>query len=76
MKSLLIRNIDEKTIRLLKRMAQSHHRSLQGEISFLLEQAVKRIPIVDSEIELNLTLVNSNSESKWSREEIYGNKSR
>ncbi len=41
MSQLLIRNLNPTTVDCLKNMAQMHHRSLQGEIQFILEQAAK-----------------------------------
>lgn len=41
MSQLLIRNLSRETINCLKNMAKAHHRSLQGEIQFILEQVTK-----------------------------------
>jgi plasmid stability protein len=38
MAQLLVRNIDPETIDCLKNRAKLHHRSLQGEIKFILEE--------------------------------------
>lgn len=45
MTELLVRNIDTKTLDSLKNRAKRHHRSLQGEIKFILEEAAN-IPII------------------------------
>jgi antitoxin FitA len=39
MTQLLIRNVKTETIRRLKRQAKQHHRSLQGELQFIVETA-------------------------------------
>lgn len=42
MAQLLIRNLDEETIRNLKERARRQNRSLQGEVKFILEEYAKR----------------------------------
>ena len=39
MSQLLVRNIDPETLDSLKKRAKLHHRSLQGEIKFILVEA-------------------------------------
>jgi plasmid stability protein len=39
MTQLLVRNIDTETLDCLKNRAKRHHRTLQGEIKFILEEA-------------------------------------
>lgn len=41
MSQLLIRNLEEETIELLKNQAKLHNRSLQGEVKQILEESVK-----------------------------------
>jgi len=41
MPQLLIRDIDAETIKRLKLRALQHHRSLQGELKFIVETATK-----------------------------------
>lgn len=41
MSQLLIRNLEEETIELLKNQAKLHNRSLQGEVKQILEEHVK-----------------------------------
>ena len=41
MSQLLIRNLEEETIELLKKQAKLHNRSLQGEVKQILEENVK-----------------------------------
>jgi plasmid stability protein len=42
MPQLLIRNLDEETIRSLKERAKRHSRSLQGEVKLILEEYASR----------------------------------
>ena len=42
MPQLLIRNLEEQTITVLKERARRHNRSLQGEVKLILEEAVIR----------------------------------
>jgi plasmid stability protein len=41
MPQLLIRNLSAQTVMHLKAKAKSHHRSLQGEVKFIVESAAK-----------------------------------
>lgn len=41
MSQLLIRNLDSHVMNQLKKIAKLHHRSLQGEIKFILERVTK-----------------------------------
>ena len=70
MKSLHIRDISEETLERLKQRAAMHHRSLQGEIHRLLEEAVK-IPLPGDEIDFQLNTVGVGGDHLWNREEIY-----
>lgn len=41
MAQILIRNLDKSLVDRLKVLAKAHNRSLQGEVKFILEEAVK-----------------------------------
>ena len=72
MTSIHIRDVAPETLQALKRLARSHHRSLQGELHAILERAAKMAP-PDSEVRaLNLVTVNTGHTTSWSRDEIYG----
>lgn len=43
MSQLLIRNVKTETIKRLKKRARQHHRSLQGELQFIVEAAASTI---------------------------------
>jgi len=75
MKSLNIRNLPLETLSALKRLAESHHRSLQGEIHFILEQAARMAPPEQLQ-PLSLVTVRTGRTSTWNREEIYGDSGR
>jgi plasmid stability protein len=76
MKSLHIRNVEPQTIERLKRLARSHNRSLQGELRDILNRAA-RVPLEDyAEESLDLVTVNTETQSRWTREEIYGDQPR
>ena len=70
MKSLHIRDVPEPTIARLKRRALVHHRSLQGELIFVLEEAAKQIPH-EEPAEFSLNTVKTKGAQNWSREVIY-----
>jgi plasmid stability protein len=70
MKSLHIRDVAETTIERLKRLASRHHRSLQGELQVLLEEAAKQADADDTS-EFVLHTVRTQGNQDWSREGIY-----
>lgn len=70
MKSLHIRDLPELVVERLKRRAQSHHRSLQGELHHVLTEAAK-LPLPDDSEDLALKTVRSTGGQDWSRESIY-----
>ena len=76
MSSIHIRDINEKTLASLKRLAKQHHRSLQGELHYILENASKLDIEPDFYEELDLVTVSSQTGSNWSREDIYDDNGR
>ena len=70
MKSLHIRDVPEQTIDRLKRRASKHHRSLQGELLALLEEAARQA-VLDDSPEFTLHTVRTQGAQNWSREGIY-----
>ena len=76
MKSLHIRNIDEKTLECLKRLARNHQRSLQGELRTILTNAARMAPPDPGNNEPKLITVKTGVKATWSRKEIYENHSR
>ena len=56
----------------MKRLARSHHRSLQGELRIILEHAAEMAPPNVATDELKLVTVRTGYTGSWSREEIYG----
>ena len=71
MKSLHIRDVDPNTLAALKRLAKSHHRSLQGELHTILERAARTAPPEQLEVMSWITVETGRSTSTWSRSEIY-----
>ena len=76
MHSILIRNVPPTTLRALKRLARSHHRSLQGELRVILDRAAELAPADDNAGPLKLVTVKTKGSTSWSREEIYGDDGR
>ncbi len=70
MKSLHIRGVPEPTIDRLKRRAARHHRSLQGELLALLEEAAQQFSADDEEA-FELLTVKTGRRQPWTRGEIY-----
>ena len=78
MSSLLIRDIPDKTLKALKRRAARHHRSLQKEIAFLLEESARMTPEgMDPEPrQLRLKTVNTKNTAPWKRSDLYADDGR
>ena len=76
MSSILIRDIDDQTLSALKNLAERHHRSLQGELHYILEQASKleKGDLINDE--LDLITVHTGHSGTWNREAIYENDGR
>ena len=56
----------------MKRLARSHHRSLQGELHTILERAAKMAPPDEDVRSLNLVTVKTGHTTLWNRDEFYG----
>ena len=76
MNSILIRNVPPTTMRALKLLAPSHHRSLQGELRVILDRAAKLAPADDNAGPLKLVTVKTDGSTSWSRKETYGDDGR
>ena len=72
MNAVHITQIPPETIGALKRLARSHHRSLQGELRAILERAARMAPPEGAAPEFKLVTVRTGRAGSWSREEIYG----
>lgn len=72
MSSIHIREVEPATLAALKRLARSHHRSLQGELRFILDQAARLAPLEDNTHTLDLVTVRTGLATSWSRDDIYG----
>ena len=70
MKSLHIRGVPETTIERLKQRAARHHRSLQGELQALLEDAARHA-VPESSPNFEIKKVRTQGGQNWSREVIY-----
>ena len=56
----------------LKRLAQTNHRSLQGELKAILERAARMAPNMSDGPELPLITAHTGGISSWRREDLYG----
>ena len=72
MTSIHIRHVVPATLHPLKRLARSHHRSLQGELHAILERAAMLAPRVEAVRTLNLVTSRTGRKSSWSRDDVYG----
>lgn len=76
MKSLHIRDVDERVLGRLRRLAQAHHRSVQAEVRSILEDAARFAPDEDADTPLDLVTVETGRSDSWSRTGIYGDNAR
>ena len=76
MSSILIRDVAPETLRSLKLLARSHHRSLQDELLAILARAARMAPPEAEEQRLQLVTVKTERSSQWSRDNIYGDDGR
>lgn len=67
-----IRDVQPATIDALKRLARSHHRSLQGELRVILDRAALLAPPDENTRTLDLVTVRTGHATSWNRDEIYG----
>ena len=76
MSSILVRDVRPETLRALKRLAKSHHRSLQGELHAILDRVARMAPPESEVRSLNLITVRVGQSTSWDRDEIYGSDGR
>lgn len=76
MKSIHVRDVEENVLMRLKRRAALHHRSLQGELHAILEDAAEQVSLEVAEDALDLIVVDTAVEQRFSREEMYGDDAR
>lgn len=76
MSSILIRDVAPKTLRALKLLARSHHRSLEDEVQAILARAARMAPPEAAGQGLQLVTVKTERSSRWSRDTIYGDDGR
>ncbi len=71
MPSLTIRNIPDEMLALLRERAQRHHRSLQGELMFILEEAASPHKLSLEQVEKRvkeLGISTGDDSTRWIRE--------
>jgi plasmid stability protein len=76
MPSVHIRDLPQVIVDGLKRRAKRHHRSLQGELHAILEEAARATPDLDRARPLDLHLSASKSTRPWTREDMYDDRGR
>ena len=72
MRSIHIREVEPATLAALKRLARSHHRSLQGELRLILDRAARLAPPDEDTRTLDLVTARTGLTTAWNRDEIYG----
>ena len=71
MPAVHVRNVPEEVLDALKRRAEAHHRSLNGEILEILDRAANQTPAGQPPGPLRLTLARTEGAQTWSRQGIY-----
>jgi plasmid stability protein len=75
MPALHIRNVDDEVVEALKQLAEEHHRSLEGELRYLLERAALGRAGRGRGRKLRLKTVSVGSKASYGRDEIYSEES-
>ena len=76
MAGIHVRDLSEETVRALKRRAQAHHRSVQGEVRAILAEAARAAPPEEGYPPIQLYHVEVGNDREWTREDIYGDDGR
>jgi plasmid stability protein len=76
MPGLNIRDLSVATLRALSRRARAHHRSVQGEVRSILEEAARAAPPEGGYPPLTLHQVDVGGDQPWTRDEIYDDTAR
>ena len=76
MKSLHIRDVSPRTVANLKRLAERHHRSLQGELRMILDQSARMAEGREPADGLSLHVVRTGRSEVIGRDGIYGDDGR
>ena len=71
MKSIHIRDIDPEMLQRLKKLAEMHHRSMQGELKTIISAAVRKVPANEAAEHLDLVTVSTENQQPWKREDYY-----
>ena len=76
MKAIHIRDVEPWVLSRIRSRARMHHRSVQGELRAILEDAARRTP-EDNDIDPDeLITVSRPDTGTWRREEVYGDTAR
>jgi plasmid stability protein len=76
MKSILVRGLSPQVVAALKRRAEMHHRSLQGELRVIIEDAARLVPPTSGFPRLDLVLSASTNQGDFVREDFYDERGR
>jgi plasmid stability protein len=76
MKSILIRGLSPQAVAALKRRAELHNRSLQGELRAIIEDVARHVPPETGFPSLDLVLSASTSQDDFVREQFYDDRGR
>ncbi|MCF7949963.1 MAG: Arc family DNA-binding protein [Spirochaetia bacterium] len=71
MKSIHIRDIDPEKLQRLKKLAEMHHRSMQGELKTIISEAVRKVPANEAAVDLDLVTVSTENQQPWKHEDYY-----
>jgi plasmid stability protein len=76
MAAMNVRDLRDHTLAALKRRARAHHRSLQGEVRAILEEAAARVPPEGGYPPIRLHHVAVGGRRPLRREDLYGDNGR
>lgn len=76
MSAVHIRDVPAEVLEALKRRAQRHDRSLQGDLRHILATVAQEEPSAEALPPLKLHFSEARPQTTWSRQEIYGDDGR
>lgn len=66
-----IRDLSSETLQALRRRARAHHRSVQGELRAILDEAARAAPPEEGYPPISLRQVEVGGERSWTRDDFY-----
>lgn len=76
MPGIHIRDLPAETLQALRRRARAHHRSVQGELRAILDEAARAAPPEEGYPPIRLCQVEVGGDRPWTRDDFYDDTAR